>query len=448
MAELDLQQTVKRTATLSGRGLFAGAPGTVQFKPAPVNHGVVFVRSDVRDQGEPVRIPAVVANVSQTQRRTTLRTALRTGEASIDTCEHCLSALAGLGIDNLIVEVDGPELPALDGSARPYVDAIHDAEIERQGQPRLVLTVTEPVVIEDGDAMIAALPADRPGMQVIYDLDYGSEGPVPKQLYAFNAEDGNYAREIAPARTFVMEAEAEALQASGMGKHLGPRDVLVIGASGEPVGGNDLRFDDELVRHKIVDLIGDLYLVGCQIHGRIVAYKSGHRLNHRLARRLARLLKAQQHESMLTQDGVFDVRQIMRLVPHRYPMLLIDRVLELEDAKRAVAVKNVSINEPFFVGHYPGTPIMPGVLIVEAMAQLSGVLLSSRLDHTGKLAVLLSMDKVKLRRPVSPGDQLVLEATALRVGARTGHTQCRAYVGAHLAAEAQIKFMMVDADQE
>ncbi|MAE61012.1 MAG: 3-hydroxyacyl-[acyl-carrier-protein] dehydratase FabZ [Planctomycetaceae bacterium] len=444
MMERRVQQTVANSATLTGRGLFAGENARVQFKPAPVNHGVVFVCTDVRDHGEPVRIPAVVTNVARAPRRTTLRN----GQVSIDTCEHCLSALAGLGIDNLIVQVEGPELPAVDGSARPYVDAIQEAGIESQDQPRRVLTVTEPIVIEEGDAMIAALPADRPGMQVIYDLDYGASGPVPKQLYAFNAENGNFVDEIAPARTFVMESEAQALQARGMGKHLSAKDVLVIGAGGAPMGSNALRFDDELVRHKIVDLIGDLYLVGCQIHGRIVAYKSGHRLNHRLADRLARLLAVQHRASILSTEGVVDIRQIQRMLPHRYPMLLIDRVLELDGTKRAVGVKNVTINEPFFSGHYPGTPIMPGVLIVEAMAQLSGVLLSSQLEHTGKLAVLLSMDKVKLRRPVSPGDQLVLESEAIRVSTRTGHTQCRAYVGAHLAAEAQIKFMMVDADQD
>ena len=390
-----------------------------------------------------MRIAALVHNVTRRARRTTLRN----GEVSIETCEHCLSALAGLAIDNAVVEVAGPEMPAGDGSARPFVDALLTAGIDEQDQPRHVLTLTQPITIEEGDAMIAALPADHPGMQVIYDLDYGENGPVPPQVHAFSLANGNYARQIAPARTYVLESEAEALQKAGLGKHLTPKEILVIGNDG-PLGGNALRFDDELVRHKVLDLIGDLALVGAAIRGRIVAYRSGHALNHRLARQLSRMLAAQRRSDMLQSGGVVDIRRITRLLPHRYPMLLIDRVLEVDGDRRAVGVKNVTVNEPFFQGHYPGTPIMPGVLIVEAMAQLSGVLLSRKLEHTGKLAVLLSMDKVKLRKPVTPGDQLVIEAEAVRVRARTGHTQCRAYIGPDVAAEAQIKFMLVDAEQE
>jgi UDP-3-O-[3-hydroxymyristoyl] N-acetylglucosamine deacetylase/3-hydroxyacyl-[acyl-carrier-protein] dehydratase len=438
------QNTIQTAATLSGRGLFMGEEATVTFRPAPANHGVVFCRTDVTEGGEPVRIPALISHVAKRDRRTTLRR----GEVSIETCEHCLSALAGLGIDNVIVEVHGPELPAGDGSADPYVKALIEAGVKALEEPRRVLEVTEPATVEDGDAMIAALPADRPGMQVIYDLDYGQGGPIRSQLHAFNLSSNNYAKEIGPSRTFVLEAEAKALRAAGLGKHLTPETLLVIGEGGEPIGGNAYRFADELVRHKVLDLIGDLSLVGCAIKGRIVAYRSGHALNHRLARQLVKLMRAQQHTELLRGDGLIDIRRIQRILPHRYPMLLVDRVLEVDGDKRAIGVKNVTMNEPFFQGHYPGTPIMPGVLIVEAMAQLSGVLLSRKLEHTGKLAVLLSMDKVKLRRPVTPGDQLVLEAKAIRVRSRTGHTECKAYVGPHLAAEAQIRFMLVDSEQE
>ncbi|MBI1370919.1 MAG: UDP-3-O-[3-hydroxymyristoyl] N-acetylglucosamine deacetylase [Planctomycetes bacterium] len=440
---IENQRTIERTSTVEGPGLFMGEKATVRFKPAPVDHGIVFIRTDVSDGGEPVRIPALVSNVTKRARRT----ALRRGAAAIETTEHCLSAIAGLGIDNLIVEVVGPELPGLDGSAEPYVKALNEAGVIEQTSLRRVLTITEPIVCEDGDSMIAALPADKPSLQVIYDLDYGSKNPIGKQLYAFNSDNGDYVHNIAPARTFVLEAEAKALQQAGLGKHLTPDTLLVIGANG-PIGNNKFRFDDEPVRHKIVDVIGDLALVGCPIRGRIVAYKSGHALNQQLARKLLKLRQAQHHSSLLTGEGLIDVRRIQRILPHRYPMLLVDRVLEIEGDRRAVGVKNVSINEAFFQGHYPGTPIMPGVLIVEAMAQLSGVLLSQKLEHTGRLAVLLSMDKVKLRRPVTPGDQLVIEAETVRVKSRTGHTRCRAYVGPHLAAEAQIKFMLVDAEQE
>lgn len=437
------QQTIESESAISGRGLFMGQPVQLRFRPAPVNHGVVFVRTDLTEGGVPARIPALVQHVVKRARRTTLRR----GEATVETCEHVLSALAGLGIDNVVVEVDGPEMPGGDGSAQPFVDALREAGIAQQDQPRRVFNITEPITIEEGDAMIAALPADKPGMQVIYDLDYGPHGPLPPQVHAFNLDNGRYVKQIAPARTFVLEQEAKMLQASGLGKHLTPKDLLVIGAEG-PIGDNELRFDDEMVRHKVLDLIGDLYLVGCPIRGRIVAYRSGHALNHRLARQLSKLMVARARRDILQQGGVIDVQRIAQILPHRYPMLLIDRVIEIEGDQRAVGVKNVTVNEPYFTGHYPGTPIMPGVLIVEAMAQLSGVLLSRKLEHTGKLAVLLSMDRVKLRKPVTPGDQLMIEAETIRVRSRTGHTRCTAWVGSELAAEAEIKFMLVDAEQE
>lgn len=234
------------------------------------------------------------------------------------------------------------------------------------------------------------------------------------------------------------------LRARGLGTHLQPGDVLVLDHDG-PIG-TDYRFPNECVRHKVLDLIGDLYLLGCPIQGKIIAYKSGHSLNHALVRKLRRMLQAQRRASLAFQEPVMDIKRILRLMPHRYPMVLIDRVVEMDGDKRAVGIKNVTINEPFFQGHYPGTPVMPGVLIVEAMAQLSGILLSRKLEHTGKIPMLLSLDKVKLRRPAVPGDQLIIESENIRVKARTGHVKCRAYVGEQMAAEAIIKFMLVDTD--
>jgi UDP-3-O-[3-hydroxymyristoyl] N-acetylglucosamine deacetylase/3-hydroxyacyl-[acyl-carrier-protein] dehydratase len=209
---------------------------------------------------------------------------------------------------------------------------------------------------------------------------------------------------------------------------------------------NELRFRDEHVRHKLVDLIGDLALLGQHLRGRIVAYKSGHELNHHLVRRLVETIAARGLSRSMAGQPLMDIRGIMKLLPHRYPFLMVDRVVEIDGDKRAVGIKNVSINEPFFQGHYPGQPIMPGVMILEALAQLSGILLSRRLEHTGKVAMLLSLDKVKLRRPVRPGDQLILEAEALHVRSRTGHCRCRALVEGEVAAEAEIKFMLIDAE--
>jgi UDP-3-O-[3-hydroxymyristoyl] N-acetylglucosamine deacetylase/3-hydroxyacyl-[acyl-carrier-protein] dehydratase len=242
----------------------------------------------------------------------------------------------------------------------------------------------------------------------------------------------------------VFDHEAEELRARGIGKHLSPKEMLVISKTG-PID-NQFRFPDECARHKVLDLIGDLSLVGRPIRGRLVAHKSGHQLNHLLARKLLEQQESTAREALLHRDAAIDIRRIQRILPHRYPMLLVDRVLELEGDHKAIGIKNVTFNDIFIQGHYPGAPIMPGVLIVEAMAQLGGILLSQKLEHTGKLAVLLSMDKVKMRQPVVPGDQLILEAVTVRVKSRTGHVRCKAFVQEKLAAEADIKFMLVDAE--
>jgi UDP-3-O-[3-hydroxymyristoyl] N-acetylglucosamine deacetylase/3-hydroxyacyl-[acyl-carrier-protein] dehydratase len=220
--------------------------------------------------------------------------------------------------------------------------------------------------------------------------------------------------------------------------------LLVISATG-PVD-NAFRFADECARHKVLDLIGDLYLVGRPLRGRLVAHKSGHELNHMLVRKLLMQQENLGREAMVHREAALDIRRIQRILPHRYPMLMVDRVLEITGDQKAIGIKNVTFNDIFFQGHYPGTPIMPGVLIVEAMAQLGGILLSQKLEHTGKLAILLSMDKVKMRHPVIPGDQLLLEAVTVRVKSRTGHVRCKAFVGDKMAAEADIKFMLVDAE--
>ena len=371
-----------RSATLSGRGLFSGEPVTLVFRPAPINHGIVFVRTDK----ERAQIPAVIAHVLKRARRT----ALRAGEATIETCEHCLSAISGLGIDNLIIEINASELPGLDGSAKPYVDALLRPSCASPATPRgAAWSIEQPVVVRLDDAMLAAVPSDEPGMQIVYDLDYAPGTSLGRQMAVFNTGDGDYAKDVAPARTFVLEAEAQALRAAGLGTHLTPMDVLVLGPDG-PIGGNAYRFPNEPARHKLLDLIGDLYLLGAPIQGRIIAYKSGHWLNQALVRQLVKQYSEQGRHELALHRSVLDIRKLQRILPHRYPMLLVDRVIELDGDRRVLGVKNVTMNEPFFQGHYPGTPIMPGVLIVEAMAQLSGVLIGQKLEHTAKLAVLLA----------------------------------------------------------
>jgi UDP-3-O-[3-hydroxymyristoyl] N-acetylglucosamine deacetylase/3-hydroxyacyl-[acyl-carrier-protein] dehydratase len=435
------QRTLARPVTIRGKSLMLGVDCTIVIQPAPPNSGVAFVRIDLKP---PVRIPATVDHVVPRPRRTTLKM----GDATIDTVEHCLSAIAGLGIDNATIEIDGPEPPCGDGSSALFAEPILEAGIVEQDAPRKVFKIREPIVIEEPEGMIAAMPYDAEGMRVVYDLDYGPKGDrIRHQTCSYNVAEGNYIADIAPARTYSLREEAEALQAAGLCRHLTPRDILVIGDNGQPID-NAYRFDDEPVRHKVLDVIGDLSLIGVPIQGRVLAVRSGHGLNRKLALRVREQMLAADLRRTVVDGKVMDIRAIQKLMPHRYPMLLVDRVVEVDGSRRAVGIKNVTINEPFFQGHYPGTPIMPGVLLVEAMAQLGGLLLSNVLEHTGKIAVLLSIDKVKLRKPVVPGDQVVLEAENIRATARTGHLRCRAIVGDKTAAEAELRFMMVDPDIE
>jgi UDP-3-O-[3-hydroxymyristoyl] N-acetylglucosamine deacetylase/3-hydroxyacyl-[acyl-carrier-protein] dehydratase len=433
------QQTIDEPVEIAGLGLFTGEAATLRFLPAPPDTGVVFVRED---QNQPVRIQAEVNNVAKRLRRTSIRN----GSVQIETIEHCMSALAGLGIDNVLVELNGSEVPGLDGSSLPFVEKLKEAGIVEQDKPREIYRIPETVRVADGPSYLMATPGaeDDDSLEIIYDLNYGPDSPIGQQVYKIRLTPEVFEEQIAAARTFVLRDEAEKFQAAGLGKHLGYQDILVFGEDG-PID-NPLRFPDECVRHKIQDLIGDLYLFGKFIAGHIFARQSGHALNYELVRRLRELEAAALLQDRLKAQPVFDIREIQRVLPHRFPFLMVDRVVQLEPGKRAVGLKNITANEAFFTGHYPGQPIMPGVLIIEAMAQLGGILLSQELEHTGKVAVLLSLDRVKFRRPVIPGDQLVVEATARRVKSRTGHVSCTASVGDDLVAEADIKFMMVDAD--
>ncbi len=415
--------------------MFGGKEAKVVFRPADANTGVVFVRTDIQ---EPVRICAVVAIVAERSRRTTIKK----GSVSVETIEHCLAAIGALGIDNLIVEVAGSELPAPDCSCAGYFKVLKHIGLVEQAGKRKEFVISEPISITAGDASIYALPYADDGLNITYDLDYGGHTGIGRQIFGCRVTPESFERNLAPARTFVLEAEAKQFQARGMGTHLGPRDILVINSDG-PIK-NSFRFPDECARHKIADLIGDLALVGRAVKGRIVAYKSGHSLNQQLVRKLYEAAKKQERVAEFGTDALLDIRRIQKILPHRYPFLLVDKVVEVEGDTRIKGIKNVSFNEQFFQGHFPGTPIMPGVLIVEAMAQISGLLFAQKLEHTGKLAVLFSMDGVKLRKAVAPGDQLILTAETVRSRKRSAQCRCKAMVGDSVVAEAQIKFMLVD----
>jgi len=432
------QRTLKAPVEFRGTGLHSGKEVKVVVRPAEAGTGVAFVRVDL-DEHPVVR--AVGANMKARQRRT----CLQDGKAEVYTCEHLLAALFALGVDNCSVEIDGEEVPGLDGAATEFFRALRDAGSVELRATRPIWAVKHPIYVRDGAASLVALPGSGK-LTIEYHLDYQARndgGAGARQIADFALSPESFEREIAPARTFVFAHEVEALRAAGLGKGATAQNTLVLGPDGPQA--NALRWDDELARHKILDLVGDLANAGVDLDAHIIATRSGHGLNMALVQRIQEEREREQDQGEAPLDSGLDIRQILKLLPHRYPFLLIDRVIELDGFQRAVAIKNVTINEPFFQGHWPEQPIMPGVLQLEAMAQLAGVLLLRKLENTGKLAVLWSIDKVKLRGAVVPGDQLRIEVETVRARPQLGHVRARSKVAGRLVAEAELKFTLVDA---
>ncbi len=433
-----LQRTLKSAVEFCGVGLHSGEETRVVVKPAEAGNGVSFVRVDLEDQPE---VRAQGANYKARGRRT----CLQKGRAEVATVEHLMAALWALGVDNAVVEMDGEEVPGLDGSAKEFAARILESGTVELKAPRSSYSVKEPLYVREGRASLVALPGEG-GLTVEYHLEYPADNGalVPtRQMVGFELSKESFVEEIASARTFVFEHEVEALRAEGLGKGATPENTLVVGING--VKGNTLRCDDELARHKVLDLLGDLAVAGVDLDAHIIATRSGHAMNMKLVQQLLEAMHEEENRGEVPRETGLDIREIFSLLPHRYPFLMIDRVIELDGFKRAVGIKNVSINEPYFQGHWPGQPIMPGVLQLEAMAQLAGVLLLRKLENTGKLAVLWSIDKVKLRGAVLPGDQLRIEVDTIRARPSVGHVQARCKVAGRLVAEAQLKFTLVDA---
>ncbi len=432
------QHTIGRTVSFAGVGLHTGEHATVTFVPAPANTGIVFERADL--PGAP-RIPVCTAHAvdDPSQLR---RTALRAGQVEVHTVEHVLAAVAGLDLDNLIIQVNGREVPEpSDGSATPFVQLLEEAGSVEQPAERTPLIIRRPVVYAADGVQVVGLPGE--GLELSFTIQFDN-AVLGTQHRSVRISPGVFKREIAPARTFVLLRDVEQLRASGMIKGGSLQNAIVVKDDGL-LNAEPLRFPDEFVRHKILDLLGDLSLLGRPLQGHVHAVRSGHVHNLRFVRALEGEHAASGDLSHLLDQVHFDILDIERIMPHRYPLLLVDRILYLKDRERVVGLKNVTINEPFFVGHFPGHPIMPAVLIIEAMAQVGGVLLLNTVDHPeSKLVYFMGIDNARFRRPVRPGDQLVFDLQLTKLKSRTCKMSGKAFVHGQLVAEADLLSRIVD----
>jgi len=426
------QRTLRTAVEVSGVGLHSGAIVQARLLPAAQGTGIEFVRVDLPDAPS---VPAHIAYQSPKARRIRLER----GGARVETVEHFLATCKGLGVDNVKVEVTAAELPGLDGSATPYVELFQQAGIVEQRDEVKSFKLDQAVYVRDGDATLVALPTDDDGLTLQYVASFEEPG-VANGSYQTRVTPEIFKAEIAPARTFALASEVEALMAMGLGKGATRDNTLVLGSP-----DCQYRIPDEPVRHKILDLLGDLHLLGAELSAHVIATRSGHKTNADLVRRLLDLMQAKEMGGLIQRESGMDIREIIRMLPHRFPFLLIDRVVEVDGYNRAVAIKNVTINEPYFQGHFPDRPLMPGVLQLEAMAQLAGMLLLRKLEYTGKLAVLWSIDKVKLRGAVEPGDQLRIEVETRRMKGETAQVRGRGSVAGRTVCEAILMFTMIDA---
>ena len=420
------RNTIASPTTVEGVGLHLGVPCRLTFRPAPSGTGVVFRRIDL--PGTPT-IPATVDAAVLTERRTQLGT----DPISVHTVEHVLAAVGALELDDLIIELDGPEPPIGDGSAKAFVEGLRSAGIAQQSGSVQYLELREPLRFAEGDAQYEAFPADRLDLDVTIDFKHKQIG---RQQGHYRISPDAFVTELAPARTFGFVHEVEALRAKGLIKGASTKNAVVLDDDG--VVDTTLRWPDEFVRHKALDCVGDLTLAGARVRARIIARCPSHRGTVQLVRAM---------RASLTRGNTvseFGIEEIMKVLPHRYPFLLVDRILE-QSAERVVGIKNVTINEPFFAGHFPGHPIMPGVLIIEAMAQAGGVLLMGAIDNPqSKVVYFTSLNNVKWRRPVKPGDQLRFELDLLQVRGTMARMKGVAKVDGEVVAEAEMGAMVRD----
>ncbi len=431
------QRTIKREGSFSGVGVHSGQKSTVFVKPASAHSGIRFFRngSEIKTGSE-----CIEDRESSAYRENLRCTSVGKGNDRILTVEHLSAALFGLEITNIDIHVDGPEIPVLDGSAKDFINFLEKLEPLDQPAPREIYKIKEPIFCYSDKSAVAIYPADE--FSVAYTMDYDHPF-LRNQKVDFCFKTGVFNKEIAPARTFCTEAEAGELKKLGFGLGANAENTLVIAESG--LIDSDFRFPDECARHKVLDILGDLNLLGFSILGRVVGLRSGHALNQRLVEEIRK--QKGRVMSQITKKNVsgfkeMNLEDIKKVLPHRYPFLMVDRVIEMKDMFIA-GIKNVTGNEQFFEGHFPGKAIMPGVLVVEALAQIGGVLMLSKSEHKGKIAYLASITNARFRKVVVPGDQLKLEVEVLKIKSKIGICRGVAKVNGEEVCDAEFMFSLM-----
>ena len=442
---MEKQKTIANEVSFSGIGLHTGSLTTMTFRPAPPNSGVTFYRVDL-PQGPAIQ--ADIDHVVDVSRGTTIGL----NGAKVHTVEHVLAAIYGLDIDNIGIELDGPEIPNGDGSAYPFMQTLKKAGLVEQDAERRYIKIAEPVYYRLDDVTLSILPADdlRITMTIAYD-----HVAIGTQYASLTITPETFEKDLAPARTFCFLREVKMLQEQGLIKGGSLESAVVIGD--ESILNDHLRFPDEFVRHKMLDLLGDMYLLGCRIKGHVISVKSGHAKNVMFSKQIK---KAYLNGHATTEGGALtppsppalDVGKIMKILPHRFPLLLVDRVLSFVPRQRAVGIKNVTANEPFFQGYWPRVPVMPGVLLIEVMAQVSAVVLSdgqTDLDSGARPqgAFLMGIDQAKLYRSVVPGDQIVVDAELVDSRENACKIKAVARIDGSIVAEAEMLFGLMNYPQ-
>ena len=438
MAATDRQHTLAKPVSMTGTSLHTGEQVTLTLQPAPENFGFKFRRIDLEDKPF---IPALVEKVQKVERATTIAE----GGVNVHTVEHVISALAGMGVDNAIIEMDANEPPIADGSSMPFVELIKSAGLQEQQEARKFFEVREPIYQETRDGTILTIVPDKK-----FRISCTNVGPGGRFTQYFSTEitPETYEKEIAAARTFVYYEDIAPLMEKGLIKG-GTLEAAVVIRGDTLLSKQPLRFADEFVRHKILDIVGDLMLSGKRILGHVIAVRPGHGPNTELARAIVQ--QYNQMRSMVpapvnipSGEAVLDTNEVMNILPHRYPFLLVDRIIGFEGESKCTGIKNVTINEPYFQGHFPGHPIMPGVLQLEAMAQVASIVLLRMPGNQGKIGYFMSANNVKWRRPVLPGDTLVIETEILKTkrSIATGIGRCS--VNGVVVSEAELMFSVVD----